>query len=207
MAHLHEIFDTDKRFYINPMTRAIKNESGKVSLIQNDHNSERFGFELPRYVDGHDMSLCDKVEIHYINVSHHNEKSEDVYLVDDLQVSPSSNDTVIFSWLISANATKYAGTLNFLIRFVCLDGEEVSYAWHAGIFKSIAVGEGMNNAATVIETNPDILEAWKKEVLGDAEAAATRAEAAAERAESAVASIEEYSAEVDELYNTIGGDA
>lgn len=199
MEHIHSVYDTDLHFIIDTKTRGIKNNSGKVSLIQNDHNSERFGFELPRYVDGHDMSVCDKVEIHYINVSHHNEKSEDVYLVDDMQVSPASNDMVIFSWLISANATKYAGTLNFLIRFVCLDGEKVAYAWHTGIFNDITVGEGMNNAAAVIETPPDILEAWKKEVLGDAEAAAARAETAAEKAEAAggggIKSIEKTSTE------------
>ena len=165
MAHLHNIIDTDKRFYINPITREIKNESGKFKLMQNDNNAERFGFEIPRLVECHDVTLCDKVEIHYINIGDGTKKSEDVYPVDDIQVSPTSNDTVVFTWLISANATKYAGSLNFLIRFVCLDGDKETYAWHTDIFKDIMVGEGMNNSAAVIEESKDILEAWKRDLL------------------------------------------
>lgn len=190
MAHLHDIIDTDKRFYINPVTRVIKNETGKVNLIQYDHNAERFGFEVPRFVEGHDMTLCDRIEIHYINLASATEKSEDLYLVDDIQVSPSSNDTAIFTWLVSANATKYAGTLNFLIRFVCLDGETVTYAWNTAIFKSINVGAGMDNVAAAIELSTDVLEAWRNEVLGGTEAAAHRAEEAATRAEEAAAKAE-----------------
>jgi hypothetical protein len=45
MAHGHNVQDTDSRFIINPITRAIRNESSKkVSMIQLDHNSERFTF-------------------------------------------------------------------------------------------------------------------------------------------------------------------
>lgn len=48
MGHTHNVYDTDTHFSINPVTRMIKNESSKkVTLIQHDHNSERFTFELP----------------------------------------------------------------------------------------------------------------------------------------------------------------
>ena len=69
MAHKHSVYDTDTHFSINPMTRALKNESlSKTCLIQYDHNSERLTFEIPRYIEQHDLSLCDVVEIHYLNV-------------------------------------------------------------------------------------------------------------------------------------------
>ena len=67
--HLHEMRDTDKHFIIDPVTRSITNaNAAKNKLIQFDHNSEIFTFEIPQYVDGHDMNKCDKVEIHYINI-------------------------------------------------------------------------------------------------------------------------------------------
>lgn len=185
MSHIHDIIDTDKRFYIKPSTRVIKKETSKVKLMQYDHNAERFGFEMPRFVEGHDMSICDRVEIHYINFATPTEKSEDVYLVDDMQVSPCSDKMVFFSWLISANATKYAGPLVFLIRFVCLDGEKVTYSWGTEPFRDIKIGEGIDNSAAAIEMSTDVLEAWRKEVLGGSEEAAKKAEAAANRAESA----------------------
>lgn len=143
MAHLHNITDTDKRFCIDPITRAVTNGSGKVTLAQYDNNSERFVFEVPRIIEGHDMTSCDKVEIHYINSATATEKSEDIYLVDDLTVDEWEEDKASFSWLISEDATKYAGTLKFLVRFVCMDGEKTTYVWSTAIFKGITIVEGM----------------------------------------------------------------
>lgn len=179
MAHLHNVFDSDNRFRIDPITRAITNESGKIKLVQHDHNSERFTFEVPRLVDGHDMSLCTKVEIHYLNVSASNsEQSADVYLVNDATVDEWDEDKVVFSWLISANATKYSGTLNFLVRFVCLDGETIEYAWNTAIFSDITIDNGMDNGEAVIAEYSDVLEAWKEEVLNGTDGIVTEIEAA-----------------------------
>lgn len=170
MAHLHSVYDSDAHFKINQSTREITNTTAKTKLVQFDHNSERFTFEMPRFVEDHDMTLCDKVEVHYINVAADKSgKSEDVYPVDDMQASPADDSVAIFSWLISANATKYAGTLNFLIRFVCLNGATIEYAWNTAIFKDITVDNGMDNGEAVIEEYCDILEAWKSEFLIEAD--------------------------------------
>lgn len=168
MSHLHNVYDTDVHFIIDTKTRKIIKQMEKCSLVQNDHNSERFTFEMPRVIEGHDVSLCDKIEIHYINLSSNSQnKNTDVYIVDDVTVSTSLNDTVIFSWLISGNATQYAGTLSFLIRFVCLTDEIIDYAWHTEIYKSITISDGMNNSEAVVEEYSDILTKWEKE-LGSA---------------------------------------
>lgn len=68
MPHTHPVIDNDLHFSINTLTREISNGSKKVKLMQGDHASEIFTFEIPRYVDGHDMSLCNKIAVHYINV-------------------------------------------------------------------------------------------------------------------------------------------
>lgn len=69
MNHKHMVFDTDEKFIIDSATRAITNSREKpFQLIQHDHNSEKFSFVCDRYVEGHDMSLCNKVEIHYDNI-------------------------------------------------------------------------------------------------------------------------------------------
>lgn len=47
MAHKQSIYDTDPRFVIDLITRAITTESAKVKLMQYDHNSERLTFEIP----------------------------------------------------------------------------------------------------------------------------------------------------------------
>lgn len=166
MSHLHSVYDNDTHFKIDPVTRQIKNESGKVILMQNDHNSERFTFEIPRYIDGHDMSACNKVEVHFINLkADKTEKNADVYPVEDLQISPDSEDVVICSWLISQNATKYAGTLNFVLRYACLTGDVIDYQWYTDIHKGISVSESISNTKTVAIEYSDVLEAWREELM------------------------------------------
>lgn len=171
MAHEHDIYDTDLYFTIDPVTRIIsKDPKSKVLLIQNDHNSERFTFEMPRMIEGHDMSECDRVEIHYINVgtliygTSGKMTFNGVYEVEDMRVSPNSDDSVMFSWLISHNATRAAGKLSFVARFICLDGNDVTYSWNTGIYDNIQIGSGIQNDSYMVTAYPDILEAWKDEI-------------------------------------------
>ena len=78
MRHIHSIYDTDQHFIIDPIDRSITSEAEKVTLMQNDHLSERFTFELPRYIEGHDMSLTDKVEVHYLNIDGANKRTRNI---------------------------------------------------------------------------------------------------------------------------------
>lgn len=167
MAHTHDIIDSDKRFMIDPKTRVITFlGEGKLALIQGDHNSERVTFAIPRYVEGHDMLLCTKVEVHYNNISTDKKnQSKDVYTVTDLQVSPDSDDIVSFSWLISGNATVYSGILSFAISFKCLTGTKIDYNWHTGIYSNVTVSKGMNNGEAIVAEYSDVLEAWKQEII------------------------------------------
>lgn len=159
MIHQHSIYDTDSHFSINHVTRAIKNESStKTTLIQHDHNSERFTFEIPRYIEGHDMSLANKVQIHYFNSGGKNETAK-YYDVTDLQLSPEADDVVIFSWLISSEATKNVGSLNFVIRFACENDDGViEYAWHTAVFSGVSVSTGIYNSEAEISAETIIAE-------------------------------------------------
>ena len=161
MAHLHSIYDSDLHFKIDPITREITNQSvNKVALMQFDNNSERFTFEIPqRYIEGHDMSLCDRVEVHYLNANAvTKEQYSGVYEVEDLQISPNSEDVVICSWLVSRNATSIAGTLNFILRFAC---NENNYVWNTAIFKGISISNGLYNSKAIVEEYADVLEQWR----------------------------------------------
>ena len=166
MAHTHSVIDDDLRFIIDPSTREIGNGSQKVKLMQYDHNSEQFTFEIPRFVEGHDMSLCNSIRVNYININKSNrEQHPGVYEVSDIKVE---EDNIIFSWLVSRNATQYVGPLNFLIKFMCFDENNyITYEWHTDIFKSASVSTGMNNEESIEEVYPDILEKWKNDVLAE----------------------------------------
>lgn len=150
MAHSHSIIDSDLRFIVKPSDRTIINLSGKIILVQGDHNSERFTFEVPRYIDGHDMFLCDVIEIHYLNGTR-----PGIYEIDDMQLDPENDSVIIFTWLISSNGTKNTGPLNFAIRFKCMTDNAVSYAWKTAIHSGIIIVSGINNTETLSDNYTD----------------------------------------------------
>lgn len=164
MSHVNKVYDSDPHFTINPITRQIVNDSSKkTTLIQNDHNSERFSFSISRLIEGHDMSECNRVEVHY-----NNSGFEDVYEVEDLQINPEDEEKIVFSWLLSGNATRNIGKLEFAIHFACVvDDGTVDYAWNTAIHGGINISKGMNNSQAVVEENPDILTQWKTELFED----------------------------------------
>lgn len=164
MEHKHDVFDSDTRFSINAVTRQIKSDpKQKTVLMQNDHNSERFTFELPRYIEQHDMSICNQVEVHYLN-SASKDKGEfrkGLYTVTDLQTSPDDPEKVVCSWLISNNATQLVGKLSFRLRFKCVEDGVITYAWHTAIFTDISVSDGINSDESFEMEYVDIIEQWK----------------------------------------------
>lgn len=167
MVHGHPVVDTDKHFLIDPTTRAITNaELTKNMLMQNDHNSERFSFEIPKIVEGHDMALCDAVEIHYMNTnSSTREKSVGVYEVKDFQIAETDPSMMTFTWLISDNCTVHPGTLSFLVLFECTEDGESLYRWYSNINASITISAGMNNGEEIVVSYPDILAQWRDELF------------------------------------------
>ena len=167
MPHSHPIYDSDKHFVIDPITRNITNNSSKLTIMQYDHNSERFTFEIPRVIEGHDMSLSDVVRVYFINIgSIKTNTNSGVYEVDDVEVSSDNPDIITFSWLISGAATKYNGSLNFAIRFYCLSDEsEIEYSWGTNIYSGINVSNSLDNSETIVEDYVDVLEKWKQDVI------------------------------------------
>ena len=168
MGHIHDIKDSDKYFIIDPITRGIKNDSNKkITLIQYDHNSERFTFEIPKEIESHDMSQCNKVEVHYFNIDSQTRKQNSgIYEVDDLQIDPENQDAVICSWLISKGSTKLNGILKFLLRYKCVDENDIeTYSWNTAFFTGISVSEGSDADESFEREYADVIEQWKDSVL------------------------------------------
>ena len=169
MAHQHPVKDTDLHFVIDPVTRVIKNNSGKIVIMQHDHQSEILTFELPRYIDTHDMSLSNTVRVHYINIgsSSKYEPVSGVYEITDLQIDPENENLVTCSWTLTNNTTQLEGTLNFIIRFSCLTGDTIDYSWSTAIYSGIIVAKTIDSSDYVMTAIPDILEQWKASLKGD----------------------------------------
>lgn len=172
MEHLHAMRDTDKHFIIDAATMVITNANeAKNKLRQGEHDSEIFTFELPKTIEGHDMSLCDHVRVHYINISSNkSDESKDVFKDTKMHVSEDDPSTLILQWKISGNATKYAGNLNFRILFACTDGNSnFTYKKWTEIYKGIIISDGFDNSEAAMEGYADIIEQWENELFGAGE--------------------------------------
>lgn len=172
MGHIHEVRDTDVYFKIDPVTRTVVNvKDTKQNLFKGDHNSERFTFELPRKIDGHDMTSCDKVEVHYINTSSGSDGkySADIYLVDDIHASEDNEDILLFSWLISSTATQHVGQLSFTIRFTCFEDHDMlklpTYIWNTAVHSSVKVISSITNDNIITNTNTEAYKQWEAKLF------------------------------------------
>ena len=159
-----KVVDTDHYFVIDAFTREITSKNPqKDMLIQNDHNSERFTFEIPRFIEGRDVGKCNVVQVCYLNG-----KSSGVYTVDDLNVYPFVNDILTCSWLVSQNATGNVGPLRFMLRFAQVnDDASLEYAWSTKIYEKVQVVESLDRAMDFEREYVDVIEQWKNTVMGE----------------------------------------
>lgn len=186
MAHTHIMYDSDPHFTIDPDTRVLTYTSPeKLTIMQNDHNSEIITFDIPREIDGHDMLNCkDSVQVHFVNIDANNttNRVSGLYNVTDLQVSPNDNTKLVCSWVVSSEATSLVGTLHFVLRFACMSGSTVEYAWHTALYTGITILQTIDNTEIVTKEYNDVLEEWYQELMSAGNSGVNLVEAAAQEA-------------------------
>lgn len=172
MEHKHNVTDQDLHFLIDPKNDMAITCEGKVkALKRGDHNSEVYSFSMPRIIEGHDMSLCNKVEIHYNNIhkdTSTRETTENRSFAEAEGFGPARDgaDTVTWTWKPTGDATQLEGKLAFCVRFACMEGEIITYQKFSGIFEAIPVGDTIHNTEAVAREYADVLEAWRQEIIG-----------------------------------------
>lgn len=157
-THTENLVDNDRKFLIDPQTRTIKNASCDKELVQYDSSSEVFTFEMPRYVEGHDMGTAKNVKIYYVNKGASEEIVDSTDVTSTLKITDDGTNTAVFSWTIPANATQHEGTLDFAVTFTC---PEVSpdYIWSTKIYSGIVINKGLRNSSEIIKRDPDAFDA------------------------------------------------
>lgn len=102
---------------INLNTREIEISSSAYSKflsISHDHYAETIYFRVPRYFDGVDLSQMACV-VEYVN-SHGDSRISPI-LLKDIMTEPGY---ILLGWCIHGDATRYAGTLKFALRFYAI---------------------------------------------------------------------------------------
>ncbi len=162
------IVDYDPHFSVDAISRKIEYMSDdSLVLVQGDHNSERITFVAPRFVEGHDMLECNRVQIHYINTSSSNKssRSSGVYEAADVRINPLDENTITFTWLLSSGTTLHVGNLSFVVRFACIEGTNVVYSWNTLAYSGVNVFETIDNINNMPTVYTDILENWYQELI------------------------------------------
>lgn len=160
------VYDTDARFVIDPVSGDIENKSLKTTIARYSHNSEVFTFEIPRNI-GHDPVECNLIEIHYLNINARNktETSEGIYKVNDICECSEDSNKAVFTWKIDGSATAFAGTLSFSIHFKCIDSEgKCLYRFPIKTYSKITVTDAIDNSGVVMEDNQDIIAEWEARI-------------------------------------------
>lgn len=168
LNHTHTddiIVDADEHFIINTTTRMISSESNKkLTLMQYDKKSERYSFDIDKIIDGHDLTKCNRVQIHFTNIGSNRLHNDGTYPVNDVHVNSSDANKLTFTWLIGEEATQYSGILSFLVTFECVNGDEILYRWSSSIYESIKISVGKNNNNTIFELYSDELLKWQNKM-------------------------------------------
>lgn len=159
----HPVYDTDKHFTIDLTTSALISQMSKISIVKGSHNAERFTFDFPKTVEGHDLTLCNTVEVHFLNIDAvTKETSKGTYKVDDVQ--PIEGEQISFSWLIDGRATKYGGSLRFSIHFKCMEDGKLVYRFPTAVYSGILISDGIDHGEEIVEEYNDIVTSWMNEI-------------------------------------------
>lgn len=171
-GNLKDLTTAEVDFSINTVTReAVYNYEEKVQLIEHDDWSTELVFDIDKNNEGYDMSECNIIEIHYLNIGANGKTERDLYIVPDkdkyvYSATEENGETVEkikFSWLISGTCCKYNGSVSFVIHFIKkdVDSGTVEYDWSTSInSQSIIVGAGFDNASGVVEVYSPVIQQW-----------------------------------------------
>ena len=172
VEHEHTVADSDSYFVIDPSTRQIESTARKKNILfVGDHNSEVYTFELPRYIERHDMLLCTSVKVHYNNIDGETgDENSSVVDLYDLRINPANPETVICSWTIKRQVIQLVGILSFALQYLCADNEgNITYEWHTDSYDEVDVKAGRNYSERAVFEYTDILEQWRARIFGAAD--------------------------------------
>ncbi len=109
---------------IDRCTRAVTiPEALRIVGVETDKDVTRRHFKVLCSYRGTNLSTF-RIRIHFMNAN----KEKDIYYVTD---AAQDGEYLTFSWVISRNATKYKGRLQFIACMVCDGGTDEEREWNS----------------------------------------------------------------------------
>lgn len=194
----YSVFSDDNISIINDK-KDIALDANQFNITQ-EENSQYIPFEMPRYYDGFDL-VNTVLSIHYTTKSGRHGADKPVNVT-------FNNEKIRFGWLIDADATLDAGTLEFEVHaygtVTGSDGVSKAYTWKTKSNKNLNVLESMCDCEDAINNIDDT---WLQELITDvAERVADEIKNVAvgeqvAAAENAAASAKQYASDAQQYAN------
>lgn len=143
---VEDLIDAEPPIIINTLTRNLEIQNGFNTQIavEGDLSANEITFECDRYIDGYDVYNADSAYVIWKNST---AGTEDAYLASNRTLK--GTDKFQFSWLLSREVSKAAGTIECSVCFIeYADAERttISYKWASNPFNELTIGVGLPNA-------------------------------------------------------------
>ena len=116
-------------------TFEIPKDYNTVLGYAGDVNSQVVTFTLPRYHDGHDLSLCANKKIKWKNLTSGIEGNTSL---SNLEVEENSWTA---AWEVPAEVMTHAGKLEIAISLYDIDNSTIAFAWNTAVYNGLSIGE------------------------------------------------------------------
>ena len=115
--------ETERIYNVDLTTRLI--EAPQYLSVQHDHKAEYVYFRCPRYFDSMDLATVCCV-IQYRNANGDNR----IYPVPFYDtITEAADNNILIPWLLDGDVTRYAGTVEFAIRFYEIDADNKAFLY------------------------------------------------------------------------------
>ena len=143
---IHSIIkDTGAFFTIVPETREVTvPATHKVIGVVGDHLAEQLTFEIPKLIDGHDISGCARRFVEWANVE--GERGSDQLVELTERPASARPEMLYFTWTIRDRLAAAKGLVQFSLHFEDVDESGVRlYHWGTTVCKNCEILDSINH--------------------------------------------------------------
>lgn len=122
----------------------VPSDYNLILAYAGDVNSQIVTFQLPRFHEGHDLSLCANKKLKWKNMSSAAEG------ISDLTVTTEENHWYA-EWEVPPVAMTQAGKLEIAIQLYDVSEDKIAFSWNTPAFKEFSIGESFNEVGVVYD--------------------------------------------------------
>lgn len=135
--------ETNKPIVINSRRQfEVPSDYNLILAYAGDVNSQIVTFQLPKFHEGHDLSLCANKKLKWKNMASTAEGISDL-------VVKSTAENWTAEWEVPPAAMTQAGNLEIAIQLYDILNEQIAFSWNTPAFKEFSIGDSFNEVGVI----------------------------------------------------------